>query len=377
VKIAGLARKRHVAPVAADTRVVRGRIALDTRAVGADACRHATDKVLDEDVLATVCISRHEIASLARKRHIAPIAADARGVERTCTSLSASSIGADACRSPTDKILDEDIPATVGVSGNEIACAAQKCHVAGAAADTRVIRVRIALHPRAVGADACRHATDKVLDEDVLATVCISRHEIASLARKRHIASVAADTRSVRVRIALHPRAVRADACRHATDKVLDEDVLATVCISRHKIASLALKRHITTVAADARAARVRIALHARSVSADACRRATDKVLDENIRTIVCVTRNEVTGIAIERHVATVAADTRFVRVRIALHARSVGADACHRATDQVLDEDIPATVGISGNEIACAAPKCHIAGVVADAWVVRTVVAT
>jgi len=201
--------------------------------------------------------------------------------------------------------------------------------------------------------------------------------KIAGLARKRHVAPVAADTRVVRGRIALDTRAVGADACRHATDKVLDEDVLATVCISRHKIASLALKRHITTVAADARAARVRIALHARSVSADACRRATDKVLDENIRTIVCVTRNEVTGIAIERHVATVAADTRFVRVRIALHARSVGADACHRATDQVLDEDIPATVGISGNEIACAAPKCHIAGVVADAWVVRTVVAT
>jgi len=50
----------------------------------------------------------------------------------------------------------------------------------------------------------------------------------------------------------------------------------------------------------------VRIALQARIVGADACRRATDKVLDENIRTIVCVTRNEVTGMAIERHIVGV-----------------------------------------------------------------------
>jgi len=181
------------------------------------------------------------------------------------------------------------------------------------------------------------------------------------------------------VRIALQARIVGADACRRATDKVLDENIRTIVCVTRNEVTGMAIERHVATVAADTRSVSVRgrIALHARSVSADACRRATDKVLDEKIRTNVCVTRNEVTGIAIERHVATVAADTRFVRVRIALHARSVGADACHRATDQVLDEDIPATVGISGNEIACAAPKCHIAGVVADAWVVRTVVAT
>jgi len=285
------------------------RIALQARIVGADACRRATDKVLDENIRTIVCVTRNEVTGMAIERHVATVAADTRSVSvRGRIALHARSVSADACRRATDKVLDENIRTIVCVTRNEVTGIAIERHIAAVAADTRAVRVIIALHPRAVGADAYRRATDKILDEDVQATVCISQHEIARLARERHITTIVADARGVeRTCTSLSASSIGADACRSPTDKILDEDIPVTVGVSWHKVTGLTAERHIAAVAADTGVVRIFIPLRARIVGADACRRTTDKVLDENIRRIVCVTRNEVTGIAIERHVATIA----------------------------------------------------------------------
>ena len=324
-QIGGLAEEGHVPPVRGDLVAVRVVVSLVPRRIHAHSSGQPRPPVAHEGVHDAVGVARHQVGGHALERHVAAVPGD-RGAVGAVVRLAAARIDAHARGPARVAIVHEDVLSSVGVSRHQVRRAAGEQHAATVAGDLQEVALVVPLPSPRVDAHPGGPTGPPVVNEGVVESVRVARHQVGGPAAEGHEAAVRRDRGIVGVRVRLLPCGVQAHPRGLARQAVVHEAVDVSVGVARHQVVGPALEGHVATVRGDRGPAAVAVALAPRGVDAHAGGLARVAVVHVDVELRVGVPRHELAGGA-EGHVATVRGERVEHGRAVALLARRAHVD--------------------------------------------------
>src|SRR3972149_2169971 len=89
------------------------------------------------------------------------------------------------------------------------------------------------------------------MDKDISNAVCITGHKVCGIGLKCDIAAIGADGGVIAMMVSLNTGTIHTYPSSYSCLPVMDKDVIATVCITGHKVCGIGLKCDIAAICAD------------------------------------------------------------------------------------------------------------------------------
>ena len=246
--------------------------------------------------------------------------------------------------------MNENVGLPVRVSRDEIGCGRVERHVASIGADGGVLAVatdRLAAaggHAHPLGGPGL-----PVVDEGVNVAVRVTGDEVGGIRVERHVASVGTDGMSVAIASRLAAVGGHAHPLGGPCLPVMDESVSVAVRVTGDEAGGIRVERHVASVGSDGGSIAISGHLAAAGGHAHPLGDPGLPVVDKDVAVTVRVAGDEVGGVRVERHIASVGTDGRIVTVatgRLAAvrgHAHPLGGPGL-----RVVDESVGLTVRVS-----------------------------
>ena len=208
------------------------------------------------------------------------------------------------------QLVNEHVVEFVRVAGHEVRCARPEHDEMTVVTDLRFIAGSRHLIAGAVDAYTSRRFELTIVDENVAHAICVARYQVGGVGCKSHVASVAADRRSVTYAVRLGSIGMHADSFKRACRQVDNEHISHAIGIpAGDKIGCLRSEGDDLTVVTDGRIQRVSVRLHAAGQDGHSLVEAGLTILQEDIGESRCVSRQQVRGRRSKRDVVSVCAE--------------------------------------------------------------------